>query len=151
MMDEWFPTASYSVTLGKVQTALSYSMKTYRPSFFAINDAVTYISRYMYQAGNSHLLNERVRDLTLNVSYKWLTFTASYEHLTNPITQWNFVTETDAMLCKHINLDKPINTISAYLAVTPRVGIWSLNATAGFEKQDLYLDVEGPKGVYRVY
>ena len=150
-MDEWFPTASYSVALGKVQTALSYSMKTYRPSFFAMNDAVTYISRYMYQAGNSQLLNERVRDLTLNVSYKWVTLTASYEHLTNPITQWNFVTETDAMLCKHINLDKPINTLSAYLAVTPRVGIWSLNATAGFEKQDLYLDVEGPRGVYRVY
>ena len=150
-MDEWFPTASYSVTLGKVQTALSYSMKTYRPSFFAMNDAVTYISRYMYQAGNSQLLNERVRDLTLNVSYKWITLTASYEHLTNPITQWNFLTETDAMLCKHINLDKPINTLSVYLAVTPRVGIWSLNATAGFEKQDLYLDVEGPQGVYRVY
>ena len=150
-MDEWFPTASYSVTLGKVQTALSYSMKTYRPSFFAMNDAVTYISRYMYQAGNSQLLNERVRDLTLNVSYKWVTLTASYEHLTNSITQWNFLTETDAMLCKHINLDKPINTLSAYLAVTPRVGIWSLNATAGFEKQDLYLDVEGPQGVYRVY
>ena len=156
-LDEWFPTASYSVALGKVQTALSYSMKTYRPSFFAMNDAVTYISRYMYQAGNSQLLNERVRDLTLNVSYKWLTFTASYEHLTNPITQWNFVTETDAMLCKHIKLDKPINTISAYLALTPRVGFWSLNATAGFEKQDLYLDVEASpfrgdgRGAYRVY
>ena len=149
-LDEWFPTASYSVALGKVQTDLSYSMKTNRPSFFAMNDAVTYISRYMYQAGNSQLLNERVRDLTLNVSYKWVTLTASYEHLTNPITQWNFLTETDAMLCKHINLDKPINTFSAYLSVTPRVGIWSLNATAGFEKQDLYLDVEGPKGVYRV-
>ena len=150
-LDEWFPTASYSVTLGKVQTDLSYSMKTNRPSFFAMNDAVTYISRYMYQAGNSQLLNERVRDLTLNVSYKWVTLTASYEHLTNPITQWNFLTSTDAMLCKHINLDKPINTVSAYLSVTPRVGIWSLNATAGFEKQDLYLDVEGPKGIYRVY
>ena len=150
-MDEWFPTASYSVALGKVQTALSYSMKTYRPSFFAMNDAVTYISRYMYQAGNSQLLNERVRDLTLNISYKWVTLTASYEHLTNPITQWNFLTETDAMLCKHINLDKPINTLSACLAVTPRISFWSLNATAGIEKQDLYLDVEGPKGVYRVY
>ena len=150
-MDEWFPTASYSVALGKVQTALSYSMKTSRPSFFDMNDAVTYISRYMYQAGNSQLLNERVRDLTLNLSYKWVTLTASYEHLTNPITQWNFVTETDAMLCKHINLDKPINTLSAYLAVTPRVGFWSLNATAGVEKQDLYLDVEGAQGKYRVY
>jgi hypothetical protein len=26
-----------------------------------------------------------------------------------------------------------------------------LNATAGIDKQDLFLDVEGPKGVYRVY
>ena len=31
------------------------------------------------------------------------------------------------------------------------MGIWSLNATAGVEKQDLYLDVEGPLGSYRVY
>ena len=150
-MDEWFPTASYSVMLGKIQTALSYSIKTNRPSFFAMNDAVTYISRYSMQAGNSQLLNERLRDLTLNVSYKWLTFTASYEHLKNAITQWSFITPTNAALIKHINLDKPINTISAYLAVSPRVGIWSLNATAGIEKQDLYLDVEGPQGTYRVY
>ena len=150
-MDEWFPTAAYSVALGKVQTALSYSMKTYRPSFFAMNDAITYISRYMQQAGSAQLLNERVRDLTFNASYKWVTLTASYEHLSNPITQWNFPTSTGASLCKHINLDKPINTLSAYLAVTPRIGFWSLNATAGVEKQDLYLDVEGPQGIYRVY
>ena len=72
-MDEWFPTAAYSVSLGKVQTALSYSIKTDRPSFFAMNDAVTYISRYTLQAGNSQLLNERLRELTLNLSYRWLT------------------------------------------------------------------------------
>lgn len=150
-MDEWFPTAAYSVALGKVQTTLSYSMKTYRPSFFAMNDAVTYISRYMHQAGNAQLLNERVRDLTFNVSYKWVTLTASYEHLSNPITQWDYPTATGASLCKHINLDKPINTFSAYLAVSPRVSFWSLNATAGVEKPDLFLDVEGPQGVYRVY
>ena len=45
----------------------------------------------------------------------------------------------------------PVNTLSAYLAITPRIGIWSVNATAGIEKQDLYLDVTGPSGTYRVY
>lgn len=152
-MDEWFPTAAYSVSLGKVQTALSYSIKTDRPSFFAMNDAVTYISRYTLQAGNSQLLNERLRELTLNASYRWLTLTASYEHIRNAITQWTFIntTQPDATLVKHVNLDKPINTLSAYLALTPRVGFWSLNATAGIEKQDLYLDVTGPSGTYRVY
>ena len=152
-MDEWFPTAAYSISLSKVQAALSYSIKTERPSFFAMNDAVTYISRYTLQAGNSQLLNERLRDLTLNLSYRWLTLTASYERTKNAITQWTYLstTQPDATLVKHVNLDKPINTLSAYLAVTPRVGIWSLNATAGIEKQDLYLDVTGPSGTYRVY
>ena len=151
-MDEWFPTAAYSVSLGKVQAALSYSIKTERPSFFAMNDAVTYISRYTLQAGNSQLLNERLRDLTLNLSYRWLTLTASYERTKNAITQWTYIstTQPDATLVKHVNLDKPVNTLSAYLAVTPRIGIWSVNATAGIEKQDLYLDVTGPSGTYRV-
>lgn len=143
-MDEFFPTASYSVRLGNVQTALSYILKTNRPTFFAMNDAVTYISRYSMQAGNSQLLNERLQDLTFNVSWRWLMLTASRVHCKNLITQWSFVGDDDAALIKHINLDRPVNVYSAYLSVTPQVGIWSLNATAGFEKQDLYLDLEDP-------
>ena len=153
-MDEFFPTAAYSVRLGNVQTALSYSLKTNRPSFFAMNDAVTYISRYSMQAGNSQLLNERLQDLTLNVSWRWLTLTATREHCKNLITQWSFVDENDAALIKHMNLVRPVNVYSAYLAFTPRVGIWALNATAGVQKQDLYLDLEDPHapgGVRRAY
>ena len=152
--DEFFPTASYSVALGKVEMGLSYGIKTNRPSFFAMNDAVTYISRYSMQAGNSQLLNERIQDLTLNVGYKWLAFTASYGHCKNPITQWAYLTDGDAALIKHINLDKPVNTIGAYISATPRAGIWSLNATAGVEKQDLWLDLEDihvPEGTRRAY
>ena len=141
-MDEFFPTAAYSVRLGNVQTALSYSLKTNRPSFFAMNDAVTYISRYSMQAGNSQLLNERLHDLTLSASWQWLTLTGSYVRCKHVITQWSFVGDDDAALIKHINLERPVNTLGAYIAFTPRVGIWSLNATAGVEKQDLYLDLE---------
>jgi hypothetical protein len=153
-MDEWFPTASYAVTLGQVQVGLSYSFKTNRPSFFAMNDAVTYISRYTLQAGNSQLQNERIRDLTLNLAWKWINLSASYEHTKDAIIQWTYINtaQKDATLVKHCNLDKPIKTLSAYLSLTPRVGIWSLNATLGVEKQDLYLDVEGLHNhQYRVY
>ena len=142
--DEWFPTAAYSVRLGKVQTALSYSIKTNRPSFFAMNDAVTYISRYSMQAGNSQLLNERSHDLTFNTSWRWLMLTASYEHCKHAITQWSFISDDDAVLIKHINLDHPVNTYSVYLSATPRAGVWSLNATAGMEKQDLSLVLDDP-------
>ena len=141
-MDEFFPTASYSVTLGPIQAGLSYGLKTNRPTFFAMNDAVTYISRYSMQAGNSQLLNERLRDLTLNVSWRWLSLSASYVRCKNAITQWAFISDDDAALIKHINLDRPVNNYSLFISATPQVGIWSLNSTAGVEKQDLYLDLE---------
>ena len=147
-MDEFFPTAAYAVTLGKVQAGLSYSMKVNRPSFFAMNDAVTYISRYSLQAGNSQLYNERIYDLTLNAAWKWVSFTASYERCKHPISQWAYLCDNDAVLVKHINLDRPINTYSAYLELTPSVGIWSLNATMGVEKQDFYLDLQNGRTYY---
>lgn len=140
--DEFFPTASYSVSLGKIQAALAYSLKTSRPSFFAMNDAVTYISRYSLQAGNSQLLNERTRDLTLNLSWKWLTLSASYERSRNAITQWSFLRDNDVALIKHINLADPYDNYSAYISATPKAGIWSLNATAGIDKPDLTLTLD---------
>lgn len=145
-MDEWFPFASYNTQIGKVQLGLSYSMKTNRPSFFAMNDAVTYISRYSMQAGNSQLLNERIHSLTLNLAWRWLTFTTSYDRQKHAISQWAFLLPEDAVLIKHINLDHPVNTISAYIGATPHVGIWSLNATLGIQKQYFYLDLEDNDG-----
>lgn len=153
-MDEFFPTAAYSVSLGKVQTALSYSIKTNRPTFFAMNDAVTYISRYTMQAGNSQLLNERLRDLTLNISWRWLTLTTSYERCKNAITQWAILGDDDAVLIKHTNHERPVKVYSAYLTASPRIGIWSLNATTGIQQQDFHLDLHdecAPDGIRRAY
>lgn len=147
--DEFFPYASYSNSFGNVQMSLSYSMKTNRPSFFALNDAVTYISRYSMQAGNSQLRNERVHELTFNSSWKWLTFTASYERQKNAISQWAYLEPGDAVLIRHFNIDHPINIYSAYIGATPHIGIWSLNATAGVQKQDFYLDLQNPDGTIR--
>ena len=152
--NDFFPTASYSVGLGPVQLALAYSVKIHRPSFFAMNDAVTYISRYSLQAGNSCLKNQMDRELTFNASWRWLTLTASYDRCKNGITQWSYLEANDAVLVKHINIDKPVNTYSLYLSATPRVGIWSLNATAGVDKQHFYLDVDdnaSSTGLRRVY
>ena len=146
--NDFFPTASYTLGLGPVQTSLSYSVKIQRPSFFAMNDAVTYISRYSLQAGNSCLKNQTIHELSFNSSWKWLTLTASYERNKNSIGQWSFLMN-DAVLVKHINIDKPIDVYSLYISATPHVGIWSLNATAGVDKQDFSLEVQDGNGSKR--
>ncbi len=135
VINDFFPSVAYSVMLGSVQTGLSYGVKTARPDYFALNDAITYISRYSLQQGNSKLKNETLHELTLNAAWKWLTFTASYEYQKNAISQWAYILDGDVALIKHINLGKPINNVSAFVSATPRWGIYSLNATAGVQKQ----------------
>jgi len=139
-MDDFFPSASFATKIGKVQTSIAYSAKISRPNYFALNDAVTYISRYSLQSGNTKLKNEKLQELTLDASWKWLTLSASYERCSDCIVQWAYL-HGDAVLIKHDNLNKPYNTLGAYLIATPRVGIYSLNATVGVEKQDLSLEV----------
>ena len=57
-----------------------------------------------------------MRDLTLNLSWKWLTLSASYERNKNAITQWSFLRDNDVALIKHINLADPYDNYSAYIA-----------------------------------
>lgn len=140
--DDIFPSASYSKMFGRVEMALAYSAKTSRPNYFALNDAVTYISRYTLQAGNSKLKNETLHEVSYNASWKWLTFTAEYEHCKDAIIQWDYVTDGKVALVKHENLGTRINTWSAYLGLTPRAGVWSLNATLGVQKQFLSLTLD---------
>lgn len=147
--DDVFPSASIATRLGKVQTSLSYSVKINRPDYFALNDAVTYISRYSMQAGNSKLKNERLQELTWNSSWKFLTLTASYEQSKNCISQWAYILDNDVALIKHFNIDKPIHTVSAMIGITPTIGFYSMNYTLGVQKQNFYMNLENYDGTVR--
>ncbi len=57
------------------------------------------------------------------------------------------------MLVKPRNLDSPARNLSMFVNVTPTVGVWSLNWTAGFQQQWLSIDAPDPRetsGIRRI-
>ena len=52
---DWFPTATLSMPVGKVQLSLSYRKDIERPSYSYLTSSTVYINRYTYQSGNPYL------------------------------------------------------------------------------------------------
>jgi len=83
--DNWFPNLSVEMPIGKIQTNLSYTVKTNRPSFFQLRSSMNYNNRFIYEAGNPLLIPETNHDLQFTAIYKWMQFTANYQYRKNAI------------------------------------------------------------------
>lgn len=146
--DDFFPSVALSSRIGNVQTSLNYSVKTERPSFWALSDAINYVNRFTVQTGDPRLKNSIIHDLGMNISWKWLTFTTSYMIEKNAITQWSLLNDDESIvLMKHINLDDNYKVLSASVNVMPTFGIWTPNFSLGVDKPWLKIAIDYPDGI----
>ncbi len=131
-----FPSVSINYPFGKLQTNLSYTIKTKRPSYAQLDGNLMYISRYSYSSGNSLLKPTEISDLTMLLTYKYLQFRTSYQHFENPIVSvYNqFEEQPEISLLTVENFDKR-DRISIMLAASPTIGSWNINYSAGLIKQ----------------
>ncbi len=144
--NDLFPSISLSRTFGPVQAALSYSQKTVRPTYWQLNSAVTYANAFTIQSGDPKLENQKNHELSLNMRWKWLTLSSSWQRIEKHITQWSFLyNDAGVIMIKHINLDKPLNRYVAYINASPTIGIWSPNLRTGFLAYDTELDLADPR------
>ncbi|MBO4850984.1 MAG: TonB-dependent receptor, partial [Prevotella sp.] len=65
---DWFPTATLSMPVGKVQLSLSYRKDIERPSYSYLTNSTVYINRYTYQSGNPYLRPTYTHNLSLNAA-----------------------------------------------------------------------------------
>ena len=144
--NDLFPSISFSRAFGNVQAALSYSQKTVRPSYRELSSAITYANSFTIISGDPKLENQKNHELNLNMRYKWLTLSSSWQRIEKQISQWSFLYNDEGMIMiKHINLDEPINRYSAFMNASPTFGVWSPNFTIGFIKYDVKLDMADPR------
>ena len=83
---DWFPTASVSVPVGKVQLSLSYRQDIQRPNYSNLTSSSIYINRYTYQSGNPYLLPTYTHSLVLNAGYKWLGLNVDFSRIKDNVT-----------------------------------------------------------------
>lgn len=143
---DWFPSLSLSMPIGNVQMQLNYAADINRPSYVALRNSIQYINRYDYEAGNPFLVSEIARNLSYDISYKWLTFDLAYTHTSNPIYQMMEVYKDNASvgLMKMIN-GESYNNVSASLNIQPTFGLWHPALSALVEKQRFKMETKEGK------
>jgi hypothetical protein len=120
---DWFPTATLSAPIGKMQLSLSYRRDIQRPNYSSLTSSTIYVNRYTYQSGNPYLLPTYTHSLVLNAAYKWANLTVNYSRLKNSETMSTepFPGSTDPLvsLVRPINSEEDYNQLSLSISARP--------------------------------
>ena len=144
--NEFFPSFSFSTSLGDVDLSLSYSGKTSRPAYYQLSSNVTYEDRYSYSSGNPMLKPSKSNDFELMAIYQFFYFQGTFSIVKNPVLNYSTVYGNDhkIKLITFENFDK-INTYQLILGSQPSVGIWSSTFNVGIMGQDFTIDYQNQK------
>ncbi len=109
---DWFPSATLSAPIGKMQLSLSYRRDIQRPSYSNLTSSTIYINRYTFQSGNPYLKPTYNHSLVFNAAYQWANLTVEYGRMKNSETMSTepFPGSTDPL----ISLVRPINSTDDY-------------------------------------
>ena len=125
---DWFPTATLSMPVGKVQLSLSYRKDIERPSYSYLTSSTVYINRYTYQSGNPYLRPTYTHNLVLNAAYKWAGMVVTYSRTKDNVTMATepFPGADDPMvsLVRSINGSDGYNQLSLNPYARPTFGCW---------------------------
>ena len=140
--DNFFPNISFSTQLGKVQTQLSYTAKTQRPTYSELSNNIFYSDRFTLQKGNPTLRPTIIHDLTLSGVWRFLQISLSYSQTKDWILNWGELVNEDASLTmlSQRNWDKSVPMFAAFLSASPKIGCWSPMLGIGMQKQWLTID-----------
>ena len=124
----WFPTATISAPIGKMQLSLSYRRDIQRPAYSNLTSSTIYVNRYTYQSGNPYLKPTYNHSLVLNAAYQWVNMTVEYGRMKNSVTMSTepFPGSEDPL----VSLVRPINSADDYnqfelsLSARPTIGCW---------------------------
>ena len=125
---DWFPTATLSAPIGKMQLSLSYRRDIQRPAYSSLTSSTMYANRYTYQSGNPYLKPTYTHSLVLNAAYQWANLTVDYGRIKNSETMSTepFPGSTDPLisLVRPINSEEDYNQLSLSLSARPTIGKW---------------------------
>ena len=144
--DDFFPSLSFGTRLGDLQMQLSYGIKTTRPSYYQLRSEIDYGSKYTLQTGNPLLENEIRHTLDLSGRWKWIAFNVNYLHIKDAIYDWTTpYDDNGVVMIGMVNFDRPIDVFSAFVNVSPTVGVWTTSNTVGVQKQWLSFNLDDPR------
>lgn len=143
--NNFFPNLSISRAFNQLQTSLSYSVRTARPSYNSLSSNRQYNDRFTYQGGNPALQPTTIQDLELNLGYRWLLFTASYQYRKNAICTSIEPYGDDPNICIWIPRNiKRKQEFLILLNVSPTIGCWHPSFSTSMIYQFMDIKTDNP-------
>lgn len=139
-----FPSLALSAMFGKLNLQLGYAADISRPSYSQLRSSINYDNRYTYEGGNPFLLPSKSQNVNFAAAYDWLTFSAGYSHITDPILQISETYKDDPAVALLTGVNgESYDKVYASLNLRPVIGIWHPTLMLGVQKQWLKMDVHG--------
>jgi hypothetical protein len=142
--NNWFPTLSVSIPIGKVQTQLSYASDITRPGYQMLRNRIDYVNRYTYESGNPFLLPAITQTLAFKAVYKWWQLYADLQHKKNAIIPYSttYSNEDPTIALMSFENASAYNAMNLMLNAAPTIGLWSPQFSLEMYKQ--WYTVEEP-------
>ena len=139
-----FPSVALSAMLGKLGLQLGYSADISRPSYDQLRSNINYDNRYTYEGGNPFLVPTKSHNVNFAASYKWLTFSAGYSRIIDPIIQHSETYNDDPAVALFSQVNgEAYDKVFASLNLRPTVGFWHPAVMLGVQKQWFNMAVHG--------
>lgn len=129
-----FPHASLTSRLGKLRLNLSYSAKTLRPNYQQLSGNISYANRYNLQSGNPLLKYEKIHDISLTGTWKFLQFSFGYNNRIDAIIYWARQYGSHSELTSYINFPS-LKNLNASISLSPTLSRWSPILDIAIRKQ----------------
>lgn len=140
----WYPHLSFSSQIGRVQTQLSYTAKTRRPTYRQLSNNITYIDRFTLQQGNPLLEPCTIHDISFIGTWRFMQLLISYQQQRDAIMYCGIPQDdkSSIMTLTYMNYHN-LPSLSAFLSISPKIGIWQPNLSIGMLKQWMTVDNGG--------
>ena len=118
---------------------MSYKYLKYNPPYSILSSAINYRSKYEYMTGNPSLEKQRNKNLSLNVSWKWIYLSTWYRYAKNSymaITQaYNDGTHPGVRIIDYQNIPS-VYSYGGAITLSPKFGIWKPQTTINLSYSD---------------
>lgn len=152
-----FPSLSVSYPIGQSQMQITYASDIKRPSYYQLRDGIQYDNRYIYESGNPYLLPSISRNLGVDFTWNWMTFSAIYSHVSDEICSIvkPYVDNVQISVRQPENMDS-YEKFQANISFSPSLGFWHPQLKVGIVKQWFYFpnhDLKSlcnPMGIFHI-
>ncbi|MBQ2857987.1 MAG: outer membrane beta-barrel protein [Bacteroidaceae bacterium] len=138
---DFIPTFSVNYANDDWNLTLSYKPSISHPHYSTLSNSIQYLSKYEYAVGNPLLESPRSKTLSLDVSWKWIYFTAFYMSTQKQYTQlrkaYNDETHPGVTLFYYKNIPQTY-TYNALVTLAPKFGIWQPQFTFNISYWDAH-------------